>query len=91
MKNLKKMNKKVLSFEEILKLFTDMDTEEKATSFHPKLKLFLATKTEEERRFIGSIFVSLTRDNAMQLLRSIEQKGNIAMLEEMQQMLTKAA
>jgi Tfp pilus assembly pilus retraction ATPase PilT len=86
-----KMNKKKISFEEILKLFTDMDTTEKAKSFHPKLKLFLAERTEEERHFVGSIFLSLTRDNAAQLLRSIEKRGDIAMLEEMQQMLTEFA
>ena len=83
-----KMNNKTPSFEEILELFTDMDTDEKATFFHQKLKTFLATKTEDERHFVGSIFLSLTRDNAAQLLRSIEQKGDIALLEKMQHAIT---
>ena len=82
------MSKNTLSFEDMLKLFTDMDTDEKATFFHQKLKIFLDGKTEDERHFVGSIFLSLTRDNAAQLLRSIEQKGDIALLEKMQHAIT---
>ena len=82
------MSKNTLSFEDMLKLFTDMDTDEKALFFHQKLKIFLDGKTEDERHFVGSIFLSLTRDNAAQLLRSIEQKGDIALLEKMQHAIT---
>ena len=82
------MSKNTLSFEDMLKLFTDMDTDEKALLFHQKLKIFLDGKTEDERHFVGSIFLSLTRDNAAQLLRSIEQKGDIALLEKMQHAMT---
>ena len=82
------MSKNTLSFEDMLKLFTDMDTDEKALLFHQKLKIFLDGKTEDERHFVGSIFLSLTRDNAAQLLRSIEQKGDIALLEKMQHAIT---
>lgn len=82
------MSKNTLSFEDMLKLFTDMDTDEKALFFHQKLKIFLDGKTEDERHFVGSIFLSLTRDNAAQLLRSIEQKGDIALLEKMQHAMT---
>ena len=91
MKNQKKINKKIPSFEEILKLFMDMDSDEKTLSFQQVLKRFLTTKTEEDRRFLGTIFLALTRDTAYRLLRSIEQRGDIAMLEEMQQMLTEFA
>ncbi len=87
MNNLMKMSEKTLSFEEILSLFTDLDTDEKASAFHQKLKIYLANKTKEERQFVGRIFLSLTRDNANELLRSIEKRGDIAMLEEMQKML----
>ena len=85
------MSKKTPTFEEILKNFTNMDTDEKATVFHQKLQLYLTNKTPEERNFVGNIFLSITRDNAHQLLKSIEQKGNVAMLEEMQQMLSEFA
>lgn len=85
------MTKKSLSFEDILRLFTDMDTDEKATAFHQKLKDFLDTKSIEERQFIGSIFLSITRDNAAQLLNSIEQKGDINMLKEVQRQLSQFA
>jgi hypothetical protein len=85
------MTKESLSFEDILRLFTDMDTDEKATAFHQKLKDFLDTKSIEERRFIGSIFLSITRDNAAQLLSSIEQKGDIDMLKEVQRQLSQFA
>lgn len=87
MNKLMKMSKKIPTFEEILKYFIDMDTDEKATAFHLRLKLYLTNKTPEERNFVGNIFLSITRDNANQLLRSLEKRGDIAMLEEMQQML----
>jgi hypothetical protein len=85
-KTIKKINK-TPSFEEILQLFTTLDSDDKMPLFNEKLKLYLATKTTEEKHFVGTIFLSLTRDNALRLLDSLEKRGDIAMLEEMQQML----
>ena len=70
-----------ITFEEILKLFTSLDTPEKSVVFKEKLSSFLKTKNEEERRFLGSIMLSITQDNAAQLLRSIKENRDIELLE----------
>ena len=75
------------SFEEILKLFTDLDTDVKMAYFNIKLKLYLSNKTAEEKKFVGKIFLSLTRDYAERLLEALEKKGDIDSLEKMQKML----
>ena len=75
------------SFEEILKLYTDLDTDAKMLSFNAKLKLYLSDKTPEEKKFVGRTFLSLTRDLALQLLESLAKKGNVDSIEEMQKML----
>ena len=75
------------SFEEILKLFTDLDTDAKMLSFNAKLKLYLSNKTPEEKKLVGKTFLSLTRDLALQLLESLAKKGDVDSIEEMQKML----
>ena len=82
----KKINK-VPSFEEILKLYSDLDTDDKMVVFNQKLKLYLSDKTAEEKKFVGKILLSLTRDYADMLLKSLEKKGNINALEDIQKML----
>ena len=69
-----------MTFEEILRLFTNMDTPEKSVIFKENLSLFLQSKTAEERKFIGSIMLSITHDNATQLLRSIKENGDVELL-----------
>jgi hypothetical protein len=86
MTNTKKMHK-IPSFEEILKLYSDLDTDDKMTFFNEKLKLYLSDKTAEEKKFVGKIFLSLTRDYAEMLLASLEKKGDINSLEKIQKML----
>ena len=76
------------SFEEILKLYTDLDTDGKMLSFNAKLKLYLSDKTPEEKKFVGRTFLSLTRDLALQLLESLAKKEDVDSIEEMQKMLT---
>ena len=76
------------SFEEILKLYTDLDTDAKMLSFNAKLKLYLSDKTPEEKKFVGRTFLSLTRDLALQLLESLAKKEDVDSIEEMQKMLT---
>ena len=75
------------SFEEILKLYTDLDTDAKMLSFNGKLKLYLSDKTPDEKKFVGRTFLSLTRDLALQLLESLAKKEDIDSIEEMQKML----
>ena len=75
------------SFEEILKLFTDLDTDAKMLSFNAKLKLYLSNKPPEEKKLVGKTFLSLTRDLALQLLESLAKKGDVDSIEEMQKML----
>ncbi len=86
MTNIKKTNK-IPSFEEILKLFTDLDTDEKMAFFNAKFKVYLSNKTVEEKKLVGKIFLLLTRDYAEQLLKSLEQRRDIETLEEMQKLL----
>ena len=76
------------SFEEILKLYTSLDTDGKMLSFSAKLKLYLSDKTPEEKKFVGRTFLSLTRDLALQLLESLAKKEDVDSIEEMQKMLT---
>ena len=56
MTNIKKTNK-IPSLEEILKLFTDLDTDEKMAFFNAKLKLYLSNKTVEEKKSVGKVFL----------------------------------
>ena len=69
------------SFEAILQLFTSMDSVEKSKQFKEKLSSFLKTKSDQERKFIGSIMLSITQDNASQLLRSIKENRDIELLD----------
>jgi hypothetical protein len=82
----KKINK-IPSFEEILKLYSDLNTDDKMVVFNQKLKLYLSDKTAEEKKFVGKILLSLTRDYADMLLASLEKKGDINTLEKIQTML----
>jgi hypothetical protein len=86
MTNTKKINK-IPSFEEILKLYSDLDTDDKMDVFNQKLKHYLSDKTAEEKKFVGKILLSLTRDYAEMLLASLEKKGDINSLEKIQKML----
>jgi hypothetical protein len=87
MKTSSKKYLKIPSFEEILKLYYDLDTDDKMVVFNQKLKLYLSDKTAEEKKFVGKILLSLTRDYADMLLKSLEKKGNINALEDIQKML----
>jgi hypothetical protein len=69
-----------ITFEEILGLFTDMDSPEKSVSFKEKLSIFLQSKSDSEKKLIGSIMLSITQDNAAQLLRSIKENGDMELL-----------
>jgi hypothetical protein len=82
----KKINK-IPSFEEILKLYSDLNTDDKMVVFNQKLKLYLSDKTAEEKKFVGKILLSLTRDYADMLLKSLEKKGDVDALENIQTML----
>jgi hypothetical protein len=82
----KKINK-VPPFEEILKLYSDLDTDDKMDVFNQKLKQYLSDKTAEEKKFVGKILLSLTRDYADMLLKSLEKKGDVDALENIQKML----
>lgn len=48
---------------------------------------YLSDKSSEEKKFVGKVFLSLTRDYAEQLLSKFEKKKDIDALEEMQKML----
>ncbi len=78
-----------ITFEEILRLFTNMDTSEKSKAFREKLSTFLQTKTIEERKFIGSIMLSITQDNATQLLISIKENQDIELLDLLEKSVKK--
>ena len=85
MTNIKKTNK-IPSLEEILKLFTDLDTDEKMAFFNAKLKLYLSNKTVEEKKSVGKVFLSLTKDYAEQLLKKFEKNRDIDSIEQMQKL-----
>jgi hypothetical protein len=77
-----------ITFEEILQLFTTMDTPEKGTIMREKMALFLKGKSADERRLYGSVMLSITKDNAMQLLRMIRESKDFSMLDNLENALT---
>jgi hypothetical protein len=76
-------------FEEILQLFTTMDTPEKGVLMREKMSIFLKDKSAEERKLYGSVMLSITQDNAMQLLRMIKDSKDMSMLSNLENVLTK--
>ena len=78
-----------ITFEEVLKLFTTMDSPEKSAMFREHFSLFLKTKNEEERKFIGSIMLSITQDNATQLLRLIKENRDVEFLDLLEKAIKK--
>lgn len=75
----------MITFEEILKLFGQLDIPHKSASFHEKFPIFMSQKSEEDRAFIGSIMLSLTSDNAIKLMRDMSRSGHTEMLENLEQ------
>ena len=81
------MNNALITFEEILKLFGQLDKPDKSALFHEKFPLFMSQKSEEDRAFVGSIMLSLTSDNAIKLMRDMSKSGHTDMLEKLEQNL----
>ena len=81
------LDKYSITFEEILQLFTNMDTPEKGASFRQKLTAFLKNKSGAERKLYGSVMLSITQDNAMQLLRSIKDNHDLETLDNLEMAL----
>jgi DNA polymerase III delta prime subunit len=77
-----------ITFEEILQLFTTIDTPEKGAVMREKMALFLKGKSAEERKFYGSVLLSITQDNAMSLLRMIRESKDLPMLNKLENALT---
>jgi hypothetical protein len=77
------------TFEAILQLFTNMDSVEKSKQFKEIFSSFLKTKSDEERKLIGSIMLSITQDNASQLLRSIKENRDIELLDLLEKSIKK--
>jgi hypothetical protein len=80
-------NNSIITFEEILKLFGQLDKPDKSALFHDKFSVFLSQKSEEDRQFIGTIMLSLTSDNAIKLMRDMSKSGHIEMLDKLEQNL----
>jgi 5-methylcytosine-specific restriction endonuclease McrBC GTP-binding regulatory subunit McrB len=64
-------NNSIITFEEILKLFGQLEKPKESALFHEKFPVFMSQKSEEDRQFIGTIMLSLTSDNAIKLMRDI--------------------
>lgn len=77
-----------ITFEEILQLFTSIDTPEKGVMLREKMTLFLKGKSSEERKFYGSVLLSITQDNAMSLLRMIRESKDLSMFNRLENALT---
>jgi hypothetical protein len=80
-------NNSIITFEEILKLFGQLDKPKESALFHEKFPVFMAQKSEEDRQFIGTIMLSLTSDNAIKLMRDMSKSGHTEMLEKLEQKL----
>jgi hypothetical protein len=80
-------NNSTITFEEILKLFGQLDKPNESALFHEKFPDFMAQKSDENRAFIGSIMLSLTSDNAIKLMRDMSRSGHTEMLENLEQRL----
>ncbi len=81
------LDKYSITFEEILQLFTNMDTPEKGVAFRQKLSAFLKNKSDAERKLYGSVMLSITQDNAMQLLRNIKDNKDLETLDNLEKAL----
>jgi DNA polymerase III delta prime subunit len=82
------IDKSNITFEEILQLFTSIDTPEKGIVMREKMALFLKGKSIEERKFYGSILLSITQDNAMSLLRMIRESKDLSIFNNLENALT---
>jgi hypothetical protein len=80
-------NNSLITFEEILKLFGQLDKPKEFALFHEKFPVFMSQKSEEDRQFIGTIMLSLTSDNAIKLMRDMSRSGHTEMLEKLEQKL----
>jgi hypothetical protein len=80
-------NNSLITFEEILKLFGQLDKPREFALFHEKFPVFMSQKSEEDRQFIGTIMLSLTSDNAIKLMRDMSKSGHTEMLDKLEQKL----
>ena len=81
------LDKYSITFEEILQLFTNIDTPEKGAAFRQKLSAFLKNKSDAERKLYGSVMLSITQDNAIQLLRNIKDNKDLETLDNLEKAL----
>jgi hypothetical protein len=81
------MNPILITFEEILKLFGQLDKPDTSALFHEKFPVFMSQKSEEDRQFVGTIMLSLTSDNAIKLMRDMSKSGHTEMLDNLEQNL----
>jgi hypothetical protein len=81
------INQSIITFEEILKLFGQLDKPKESALFHEKFSVFMSQKSEEDRQFIGTIMLSLTSDNAIRLMRDMSRSGHTEMLNNLEQNL----
>jgi hypothetical protein len=81
------MSNSIITFEEILKLFGQLDKPKESALFHEKFPVFMSQKSEEDRAFIGSIMLTLTSDNAIKLMRDMSRSGHTDMLDNLERRL----